>query len=157
MSFQARDNISIFADCCVGLGMRRSDVCNYSNFEKGDLKQITATLCAFAKLGIPKGLHKVSKELETYVEQAYSPKFVGMDDLQEEDEEIHLTAEELEQLEREKQEEEERRQRLAAAQEEFFQMKQEFLEAYERAVEELCAGVMDDIDLSDIIRMLNNR
>ena len=147
MSFQARDNISIFADCCVGLGMRRSDVCNYSNFEKGDLKQITATLCAFAKLGIPKGLHKVSKELETYVEQAYSPKFVGMDDLQEEDEEIHLTAEELEQLEREKQEEEERRQRLAAAQEEFFQMKQEFLEAYERAVEELCAGVMDDIDL----------
>lgn len=46
MSFQARDNIGTFANVCVELGMRRSDVCNYSNFEKGDLKQITATLCA---------------------------------------------------------------------------------------------------------------
>ena len=48
--------------------MRRSDVCNYSNFEKGDLKQITATLCAFAKLGIPKGLKKVSDDLQVYVD-----------------------------------------------------------------------------------------
>ena len=53
---------------CVALGMRRSDVCNYSNFEKGDLKQITATLCAFAKLGIPKGLKKVSDDLQVYVD-----------------------------------------------------------------------------------------
>lgn len=53
---------------CVALGMRRSDVCNFSNFEKGDLKQITATLCAFAKLGIPKGLKKVSDDLQVYVD-----------------------------------------------------------------------------------------
>ena len=53
---------------CVALGMRRSDVCNYSNFEKGDLKQITATLCAFAKLGIPKGLKRVSDDLQVYVD-----------------------------------------------------------------------------------------
>ena len=100
MSFQARDNITLFADCCVALGMRRSDVCNYSNFERGDLKQITATLCAFAKLGIPKGLHQVSKELETYVEKAYNPAAAQMD-LVSEEEEIQLTPEELEALERE--------------------------------------------------------
>ena len=68
MSFQARDNIRAFANACVELGMRRADVCNFSNFEKGDLKQITATLCAFAKLGIPKGLNKVSENLEQYIE-----------------------------------------------------------------------------------------
>ena len=67
-SFKARDNIRIFANVCVRLGMRRSDVCNYSNFEKSDLKQITATLCAFAKLGMPKGLKKVQEDLEQYVE-----------------------------------------------------------------------------------------
>lgn len=48
--------------------MRRSDVCNYSHFEKGDLKQIAATLCAFAKLGIPKGLNKVSEDLKAFVD-----------------------------------------------------------------------------------------
>ena len=68
MSFHARDNIRAFANACVELGMRRSDVCNYSNFEKGDLKQITATLCAFAKLGMPKGLVEVSENLQEYVE-----------------------------------------------------------------------------------------
>ena len=68
MSFQARDNIRAFANACVELGMRRSDVCNYSNFEKGELKQITATLCAFAKLGMPKGLVEVSENLQEYVE-----------------------------------------------------------------------------------------
>lgn len=68
MSFKARDNIGVFADACVELGMRRSDVCNYSHFEKGDLKQITATLCAFAKLGIPKGLNKVSEDLKAFVD-----------------------------------------------------------------------------------------
>ena len=67
-SFKARDNIRIFANVCVRLGMRRSDVCNYSNFEKSDLKQITATLCAFAKLGLRKGLKKVQEDLEQYVE-----------------------------------------------------------------------------------------
>ena len=67
-SFLARDNIRIFADVCGELGMRRSDVCNFSSFEKGELKQITATLCAFAKLGVPRGLNKVSEQLETYVE-----------------------------------------------------------------------------------------
>ena len=67
-SFKARDNIRIFANVCVRLGMRRSDVCNYSNFEKSDLKQITATLCAFAKLGMRKGLKKVQEDLEQYVE-----------------------------------------------------------------------------------------
>lgn len=72
MSFQARDNIGTFANVCVELGMRRSDVCNYSNFEKGDLKQITATLCAFAKLGMPKGLHNVSEDLQTYVDNGGS-------------------------------------------------------------------------------------
>ena len=71
-SFQARDNMHAFANACVELGMRRSDVCNYSNFEKGDLKQITATLCAFAKLGIPKGLHKVPEDLQVYVENGAS-------------------------------------------------------------------------------------
>lgn len=69
ISFQARDNINAFANACVALGMRRSDVCNFSNFEKGDLKQITATLCAFAKLGIPQGLNKVSEDLQVFVDQ----------------------------------------------------------------------------------------
>ena len=100
MSFQARDNIRAFANACVELGMRRADVCNYSNFEKGDLKQITATLCAFAKLGIPKGLNKVSENLEQYIENgrietsglflAYSDRLIGMDAVEEE-EEIKLT------------------------------------------------------------------
>ena len=74
-SFKARDNIRIFANVCVRLGMRRSDVCNYSNFEKSDLKQITATLCAFAKLGMPKGLKKVQEDLEQYVESCTFPPF----------------------------------------------------------------------------------
>ena len=108
-SFKARDNIRIFANVCVRLGMRRSDVCNYSNFEKSDLKQITATLCAFAKLGMRKGLKKVQEDLEQYVESSYNDRFVGMDAL-EEDEEFRLTDEEVASLERARQEEEQRRQ-----------------------------------------------
>lgn len=55
MSFQARDNIGTFANVCVELGMRRSDVCNYSNFEKGDLKQITATPVRLRQAGYAEG------------------------------------------------------------------------------------------------------
>ena len=134
MSFQARDNIRAFANACVELGMRRADVCNYSNFEKGDLKQITATLCAFAKLGIPKGLNKVSENLEQYIENgrietsglflAYSDRLIGMDAVEEE-EEIKLTDQEIAELERKREEEEKKRQEEERQREEEERKRQE--------------------------------
>ena len=145
MSFQARDNIRAFANACVELGMRRGDVCNYSNFEKGDLKQITATLCAFAKLGIPKGLNKVSENLEQYIENgrietsglflAYSDRLIGMDAVEEE-EEIKLTDQEIAELERKREEEEKKRQEEERQREEEERKRQEEEERQRQEEEE---------------------
>ncbi|KNB42141.1 hypothetical protein JH06_4285 [Blastocystis sp. subtype 4] len=135
MSFQARDNIRAFANACVELGMRRADVCNYSNFEKGDLKQITATLCAFAKLGIPKGLNKVSENLEQYIENAYSDRLIGMDAVEEE-EEIKLTDQEIAELERKREEEEKKRQEEERQREEEERKRQEEEERQRQEEEE---------------------
>ena len=59
-SFYAKDNIAVFTEACIALGMDANDCVTPAMFEQGDRKSIVHSLLRFALAGMKQGLKPLS-------------------------------------------------------------------------------------------------